>query len=144
MTVTRNFIFYDHRHTALWAMQGVPVPEFDEESVQSDQYDSDTSLDTVSSYSDSDNPMPDTPFNPMTARLVLPLELHYLVLFMEDTAHDLMWGTYRLGENLPNFNALRLKISFLLPQCAKRGRSVSSTSSRRSGFPTAASRTQDT
>ncbi|KAJ7642366.1 hypothetical protein DFH06DRAFT_1214602 [Mycena polygramma] len=63
----------------------------------SDQgYDSDASLATVSSYNESDNPRPDVPFSPMPAHLALPLKLQYLILSEEDTAHDLMWGSYRL------------------------------------------------
>ncbi|KAJ7473471.1 hypothetical protein FB451DRAFT_1558680 [Mycena latifolia] len=48
---------------------------------------------SISSYSESENP--NRTFDPMPEHLVLPLELHRLVLDLESSQFQLMWGTYR-------------------------------------------------
>ncbi|KAJ6460724.1 hypothetical protein DFH09DRAFT_1229804 [Mycena vulgaris] len=68
-----------------------------EEEFSSEEYGSEDegseSDGSISSYSESE--MPGRTFEPMPDHLVLPPELHRLVLSLESSQFQLMWGTYR-------------------------------------------------
>jgi hypothetical protein len=51
---------------------------------------------SVSSFSESE--MSDRSFDPMPARLTLPVELQRLVLSCKSSQYYELWGTHRLGE----------------------------------------------